>query len=66
MTTHVLIAAVAIWVGCAVLAGAYGWAREFSPVATFVAALFLGFPLVVLLVAIGDGIRDSIEGGAAK
>jgi hypothetical protein len=49
-----------------VLAGAYGWAREFSPVATFVAALFLGFPLVVLLVAIGDGIRDSIEGGAAK
>lgn len=62
MTAHVLLGAIAIWVGCAVLTGAYAWAREFSPIAAFIAALFLGFPLVVLAVAIGDGIRGSIEG----
>jgi hypothetical protein len=66
MTTHILIAVVVIWVGGALLAATYAWAREFSPLATGLAALFMGFPLVVLAVAIGDGLRDSIEGGAGK
>ena len=65
MTTHTLhtliLCLVIFGFAQAVLCGWYASAEGFSGLACFIAALCIGFPLVVLAIAIGSGIKRGQE-----
>jgi len=48
-----------LWLGLAVMTAAYGAKRGFALLPLTIAALFLGFPVVLLAIAIGAGVNRS-------
>jgi hypothetical protein len=66
MSTHtlhtILIAAGVVWICLAGGVSIYANAKGFPAFPVFLSALFLGFPLPLLLIAIGGGSRNTSHG----
>ena len=58
----IIAAGLAIWVGLAGMTASHGNAKGFGFWPLFVCTVFLGFPLVLLGITIGDGIRQGNRG----
>lgn len=54
-------AGVAVWFGLAGMTASYGSNRGFAFFPLFVCAIFVGFPVVLLAVPIGDGLAHRRE-----
>ena len=50
-----------VWTVAAWLAAEYAYRRRFPFWPVFLCAVFLGFPLVLLAVVIGAGVRDAVR-----